>query len=241
MGKHHHHKKEMTQVDHFNTLLDQANERNACDPQCQYLKKSAELKEKYMLSIQNKKTSSHQIEEAQQNYIVFTKGQPVYDEVLDEELTKKAQKIGKQIETSLGKETKQIVTDIHSYNALLLNYTNLIDLYKKYKADNIRIKTKIKEEGNDILTNERKTFYENQGQTTLNTFFYVLTVLYIVSLVAFLIFVFVFPSDLKLMTKLGIFAGLIVLYFVCPYILSFIISILHLIYNAVPKNVHLSV
>ena len=242
MGKHHHHHHgNETQADHFNTLLDRANEINTCDTQCQFLKKSAELKEKYTQSIQNKKTSSQQVEEAQQNYIIFTKGQPVYDDVLDDELKKKALKIGKHIETLLGKETKKIVIDIHSFNAILLNYKNLIDLYKKYKVENLRLKKKIKEEGNDILTNERKTFYENQGQTTLDTFFYVLTVLYIVSLVAFLIFVFAFPSDLKLVLKLGIFAGLIVFYFVSPYILSFIISILHLIYNAVPKNVHLTV
>jgi len=114
-------------------------------------------------------------------------------------------------------------------------------LYKKYKAENLLLKKKIKDEGNDILTNERKTFYENQGQTTLNTVFYVLTVLYIICLVAFLIFVFAFPSDLKLMSKLGIFVGLIVLYFLSPYILSFIVSVAYFIYNALPKNVHLSV
>uniref|UniRef100_A0A6C0LLZ6 Uncharacterized protein n=1 Tax=viral metagenome TaxID=1070528 RepID=A0A6C0LLZ6_9ZZZZ len=241
MGTPYDNKKAPTQVDHFNKLIDQANERNSCDEQCQYLKKSTELKEKYMQSIQNKKTSSHQIEEAQQNYIVFTKGRPVYDEVLDDELTKKAQEIGKHIETSFGKETKKIIADIHSYNVLLLNHKNLIDLYKKYKAENLLLKKKIKDEGNDILTNERKTFYENQGQTTLNTVFYVLTVLYIICLVAFLIFVFAFPSDLKLMSKLGIFVGLIVLYFLSPYILSFIVSVAYFIYNALPKNVHLSV
>ena len=235
MGKHD------RQVDHFNTLLDRANELNACDQQCQFLKKSAELKEKYMQSIQNKKTSTQQIEEAQQNYIVFAKGQPVYDDVLDEELTKKARKIGKHIETSFGKETKKIITDIHSYNALLLSYRNLIDLYKKYKVENQLLKRKIKDEGNDILTNERKTFYEDQGQETLKTVFYVLTVLYIVCLVAFLIFAFAFPSDLELMSKIGIFIGLIVLYFACPYILSFIISTAYFIYKILPKNVHLTV
>lgn len=241
MGTKHHYTNQTSQADHFNTLLDQANERNACDPRCQYLKKSAELKEKYMQSIQNKKISSQQIEQEVQECIVYAKGRPVYDDGLNDEFSKKAQEIGKRIETTFGKETKKIITDIHSYNALLINYTNLIDLYKKYKVENHFLKKKIKEEGNDILTNERKTFYEDQGQETLKTIFYVLTVLYIVCLVAFLIFVFAFPSDLKLTSKLGVFAGLIVFYFVSPYILSFIISVGYFVHKILPKNVHLTI
>lgn len=241
MGKNHHHKNQTSQADHFNALLDQANERNACDPQCQYLKKSAELKEKYMQSNQNKKISSQQIEQAIQECIVYAKGRPVYDDGLNDEFSKKAHEIGKRIETTFGEETKKIITDIHSYNALLLNYKNLIDLYKKYKVENHLLKKKIKEEGNDILTNERKTFYEDQGQETLKTVFYVLTVLYIVCLVAFLIFVFAFPSELKLTSKIGIFAGLIVFYFLSPYALSLIISTAYFIYKVLPKNVHLTI
>ena len=241
MPKHHQHHNTNTQADHFNTLLDQARETVSCDPACQHRKKAQELKDKYMTMLKDEKTLPEDIRKAEKSFIVFTQGQNVYNDVLDNQLKNKAQQITTTIVDNFNKDGKKITTDINSYNVLLLNYKNVLDLYKTYKSENVELKKNIQEEGNDMLTNERKTYYENQGYTTLNTFYYVLTIIYIIILIVFLGSIFMFPSEMKMMVKFGILVGLIVLYFISPYLLSTIISIVYFIYNKLPKNVHLTI
>jgi len=242
-----HHKKQNVkkttnpQVDHFNTILDQARESVSCDAACQYRKKAQDLKDKYMNMLQGEKTLPEDLRKAEKNYIVFTKGQNAYNDVLDNQLKNKAQQITSTILDNFNKDGNKITTDINSYNVLLLNYKNVLDLYKRYKSENDELKKNIQEEGNDILTNERKTYYENEGYTTLNTFYYVLTIIYIIVLIVFLGSIFMFPSEMKMMVKFGILFGLIILYFISPYLLSTIVSIVYFIYNKLPKNVHLTI
>ena len=225
------------QLDQFNKLLEQAKEQISCDAACQYRKTAQELKDKYDAQLNCKKG----IDEAEKNYIVFTKGQNVYDDILDERLNDKAEQINSSYLYNFDKDGKKITTDINSYNVLLMNYKNVLDLYEKYKNENNELKKKIQEEGNDSLTNERKTYYEEQGYTTLHTFYYVLSVIYIIILITFFVSIFMFPSDMRMLSKFGILAGLIVLYYISPYLLSFIVSVLYFIYNRLPKNVHLTI
>ena len=241
MGKPYHskHKAPVSQTDHFNTLLDNARERVSCDSECQHRKKADELRKKYEFAKIHMNTEFKR--EAEKDYIVFAKGQQVYNDVLDEQLKEKALEIGTKIIDKFNEAGKKITTDINSYTVMLLNYKNVLDLYKTYKKENLALKKQIKEDSNDILTNERKTYYENQGNETLNTFYYVLIVIYIIILIVFLGCIFTMPSELKLMVKLGIFIGMILLYFVSPYILSAIIAGIYYIYSKMPKNVHLTV
>ena len=242
MSKHNkQHNTNTGQADHFNTLLDQARESISCDSACQHRKTAQELKNKYMHAIQQEKTLPEDIRKTQKEFIVFTKGQNVYNDILHEQLKNKVHKINETILDNFNKDGKKITTDINSYNVLLLNYKNVLDLYKTYKSENKELKKKIKEEGNDILTNERKTYYEDQGYTTLNTFHYVLSIIYIITLMVFFISIFMFPSEMSKMVKFGILVGLIILYFISSYILSFIVSIVYFIYNKLPKNVRLTI
>jgi hypothetical protein len=227
------------QITQFNNMLNDAKERVSCDSSCQHRRKASELKKRYEFAKTH--MNSDMINQAQKNFIVFAKGQPVYDEMHYEQLKRQAQIIGKAIADKFHKEATQIVSDIKSYAVLLLNYPNVLALFKTYTRENIAMKKRIKEDGNDILTNERKTFYESQGNETLNTFYYVLTIIYIIVLLVFLGCIFKMPSEMGLMVKLGIFVGLIVLYFVSPYILSAIISSIYYIYSIMPKDVHLTV
>jgi hypothetical protein len=227
------------QVTQFNNMLNDAKQRVSCDSSCQHRRKAAELKKKYEFAKTH--MNDKMIHQAQKNFIVFAKGQPVYDEIHDAQLRRQAQQIGKAIIDKFHTESSKIVSDIKSYAVLLLNYPNVLDLFNTYKRENVAMKKQIKEDGNDILTNERKTYYETQGNETLTTFFYVLTIIYIIVLLVFLGCTFAMPSEMNLVLKLGIFVGLIVLYFVSPYILSAIVSAIYYIYSIMPKDVHLTV
>lgn len=226
--------------EHFNDLLESAKQTTTCDARCQFLKQSKVLKDQYEESEVNVLTAPQKEEIAQKKLMVFTQGQDKYNQFRDNKLKQKADKIIQLYVTNIIKELKKIYSSIETYDNLLLNYNNILELYKKYKEENILLKKQIKMDSNDILTNERKTFYEDQGNDVLHTYYYILLVLYVITLIVFLVSIFVFPSDYGIIMKIGILVGLIVLFFTSSYILSSVIGLFYAIYEVLPKNMNLT-
>ena len=102
------------QLNQFNKLLEQAREKFSCDAECQRRKTAQELKDKYdeLLNRDCKK----ELREAEKNYIVFTKGQNVYDDILYEQLNEKAEENNNSFLANFNKDGKKITTDINSYS-----------------------------------------------------------------------------------------------------------------------------
>jgi hypothetical protein len=225
--------------DQFNKLLADAQAAAACDSTCQRNKKIDDLRKKYEYAKGH--MNPKMINEAEKHFFIFAKGQRVYNEMHEAKLKIQGHAVAKEVATNFKTAEHKIMDDIKNYNVLILNFPNVLDLYKTYKKQNIVLKKKIRDDGNDILTNERKTHYENQGSDALDTFFYVLTILFIIILIVFLVYVFKFRTDMPIMTKMGMFIGMIVLYFLSPYVLSAIIMAIYAIYGILPKNVHLTV
>ena len=122
---------------------------------------------------------------------------------------------------------------------MLINFKNVVELFLKYKKENKELFKELKEESNDVLTNERKTYYEDQQIDTLKFYyFYFILTIYIIVVLCFGIFSLMYSSQSSFLKKLAIFIGLIFLPFISTYILGFIISIFYKIYNIIPKNVY---
>jgi hypothetical protein len=226
--------------EHFNDLLESAKQTTTCDARCQFLKQSKVLKDQYEESEVNVLTAPQKEEIAQKKLMVFTQGQDKYNQFRDNKLKQKADKIIQLYVTNVIKELKRIYSSIETYDNLLLNYNNILELYKKYKEENTLLKKKIKMDSNDILTNERKTFYEDQGNDVLHSYYYILLVLYVVTIIAFLVSIFIFPSDFNIAIKIGILVALIILFFASSYILSSVIGLFYAVYEVLPKNMNLT-
>ena len=128
---------------------------------------------------------------------------------------------------------------INTYENLYNNFNNVNELYLNYKKDNDSLDNSFKNTRNDILTNERKTFYQNQQVDTLKFYYYyfIFTV-YCICVFCFAIFSFIYPSKTSWIIRLAIFIGLIILPFVSTWFLGLLIYILYTIYNLFPKNVY---
>lgn len=125
------------------------------------------------------------------------------------------------------------------YTAQLTEYSYLFDLNTKYDDENENYNTNTKKEFTDILKNERKTYYEDQGIDSLHSYYYWLLAVYILTVIVYVVSFFIFPTDWSPMKKIGIVGLLILLPFGSSYIMSAIIRLLHGVYNLMPKNVHL--
>ena len=155
-------------INNLNSFIQQASQTIMCDSQCQRNKLTEKLKQKYLDAKQNLSSADYNLELAEKNYVTFAKGELAYNELRDQQLHKKAELITNKFENNFDLEANNIKTQINSYDGLLINFKNVVDLFLNYKKENIELLKEIKDDTNDVLTNERKTYYQDQGIENLN-------------------------------------------------------------------------
>lgn len=223
----------------FNTLISEASDAILCNSECRKQRDADNLKQNYLNSQSNLASASNQVQVAQKKYITFTQGETGYNDLLDNQLQEKAQQISNKFTEYFEKDSQEIKTQIETYQGLLLNFKNVAELYLKYKKENVQLIKDLKNETNDVLTNERKTYYEDQKIDGLKGFYYyILLGIYIICLIGFIVFSLINPSQSNLKIKLATIIGFILLPFFSTWILGNIIYLIYKAYNLLPKNVY---
>jgi hypothetical protein len=227
------------QTAQFNSFINKATDAIMCNSDCQKSRQSEQLKQTYLDSQANVVFAPGKLHVAEKNYLTFTEGTPAYNELIDERLQKEAQQIADTFTEYFNDGAQNISTQISSYNSLILNYKNVFELYLKYKEENIELFKQLKEETNDVLTNDRKTYYQDQQIDSLKFYYYYfLLTIYVICVICYLIFSFVYPSQSTFIMRFGIFVGLVILPFFSSMILSTIIYLMNKAYEIFPKNVY---
>jgi hypothetical protein len=226
-------------LDKFNSMIDQATQAISCGPDCQNQQTSEQLKQTYLNAQTNLATAPNNVYVSRKNYIVYDEGQPAYDELINTELSQQAQSLSSYYQTSFNSECQNINFNIDTYSGLLINLKNVSDLYFKYKMDNTEMLKQLKDETNDILTNDRKTYYQDQGINNLNLYYhYFFLLIYIIVVLCYLVYNFMYTSQLSILVRGIIFVLMILLPFFSTWILEKIVSVIYYVYNWLPKNMH---
>lgn len=228
-------------MNQFNELISQASDAVLCNPACQQQRKSEELKQKYINAQENAASASVQITTSKKNYMVFTQGETVYNESQQVEYAKEAQEIADAYSENFDEESAKLNIQIDSYGGLLLNFRNVSDYFDKLVAENRQLFLELKDETNDVLTNERKTYYEDQRIDGLkHYYYYILLAIYVVCVICFVVFAVIYPSPSSFKMRLLLLVILIALPFVSSWILGNIIYVIYKLYGLLPKNVYVS-
>ena len=223
----------------FNTLISQASDAVLCNSECRKQRETDKLKQNYLNSQTNLASASNQVQVAQKNYVTFTKGASGYNDLQEKQLQEKAQEIIDKFTEHFDNDSEEITTQIDTYEGLLINFKNVAELYLKYKTENVQLIKDLKDETNDVLTNERKTYYEDQKIDGLKSFYYyILLGIYIIFLIGFIYFSLMYPSQTSFRVKLVPIVGFIMLPFFSTWILGKIIAIIYTAYEMLPKNVY---
>ena len=226
-------------LDKFNSMIEKASQIVICDENCQKQKMVEELRQKYSDAQTNLATAPNNVFVSRKNYVVYDKGLPVYDELIESELLKQAKELSTYFKTNFDAECQNILLNVETYNGLRINLTNVFELYLRYKEENIELFKKLQDETNDILTNDRKTFYQDQGIDNLKFFYsYFILIIYIIAVLCYVAFSFMYPSNLSMLLKIVVLILMILLPFFSTWILGKIIGIIYDIYYLLPKNVH---
>lgn len=223
----------------FNSFLDQATQAISCGSDCQKQRTEQELKDKYLYAQSNLTLAEPEFQLAKRNYYTYVSGENGYNEMIEKELKEISDITVEKYKETYHDEIEKIKSQLDTYNGLLLNFTNVVDLDRKYKMENKQLYNQLKEDTNDILTNERKTYYEDQGNESLNNYYYyILWIIYIVVLICLIIFSLLYPSQSSLKSKLLLIAFFIVLPFISTWMLGKVIYIVYWLFGLLPKNVY---
>lgn len=226
-------------VNKFNTLISQASDAILCNSDCKKQRKTDKLKQDFLNSQSNLASAPSQVQMSEEKYITFTQGKSAYNELLDEQLQEKAEEISNKFIEFFKTDSQEIKTQIETYHGLLLNFKNVVDLYLKYKTENVELVKNLKQESSDILTNERKTYYEDQKIYGLKSFYYyIFLIIYIICFIAFVVFTMLYQPQTDLKKKIATFLGFALLPFLSTRILGSIISLAYKLYNLLPTNVY---
>lgn len=226
-------------LNRFNSFLNIATETIACGSECQQNKMAEELKNKYLKAQSNLTLAEPEYQVAKQNYYTFVSGQSGYDEMIEKELKQNAELTTKIFKENYDNKINNIKTLLDTYNGTLINFRNIFDLYKKYKKENIILSKQLKEDTNDILTNERRTYYQDQEITSLNNYYYYfLLTIYIVVVICYVIFSLIYPSQFSFIFRFVLFIIFLILPFISTWILGKIIWLVYWLFDMLPKNVY---
>ena len=226
-------------LDKFNSMIDQATQAISCGSDCQNKQTSEQLKQDYLNAKTNLATAPNNVYVSRKNYIVYEEGQPAYDQLIISELTQKAESLSSYYQTNFESECQNINFNVQTYSGLLINLINIFDLYLKYKKENIELQKKLKEETNDILTNDRKTYYQDQGIDNLQFFYhYFLLLIYIIVVLCYVVYNFMYTTQLSVLVRIILFIVMVLLPFFSTWILEKIVSFIYDVYNLLPKNAH---
>jgi hypothetical protein len=231
---------DLPDVSTFNSLVTTVKNKLTCNAACQKEKQEKKLKQKLDKSEVNLLSAPNKFKDAQKNYITFSQGELAYNELLDKQLIEKANIITTEFQDSFNEISNKINTQVDTYNGILINFNNIVDLYLKYKKENTQLIKELKNTNGDIVTNDRKTFYQEEQIQHLNFYYYkIILIIYIVCVVCFAIFSFIYPSKTNWKTQLLTFIALVLLPFVSTWILGTIIYLKHKIFSFLPKDVYL--
>ena len=104
--------------------------------------------------------------------------------------------------------------------------------------ENTELEKELKDTVSDILTNDRKTFYEDQGIENLNYYYSFIRTIYIIVAIGFSISLFFVANQFSFFKKIGIILLLSLYPFISTRLLSWIIQLYYVVVNALPKNMY---
>jgi hypothetical protein len=231
--------KQMAANNNFNDFLNNASQMVNCGPgsECQKKEVTSSLEKKYLDAKLNVDVAPLQLETAKKNYYIYKDGRHSYNGMIEKELTQKAETITNVITEKFNEEIENANIMNSYYNTIQNNSENTIELYNEYLKKNKDLNALIKASHGDVLTNDRKTYYETEAIDRLNmwnTFF--LSVYYIL-VAAFCLAMFFSPNNFSLPKKL-VFIFLLIVY---PFVIHKIVVPIYKYMNTSIKNTETNV
>lgn len=226
--------KQMDTNSSINSLIDNATKLIMCPPgsACEKENVSAELNRELQDAIINEQVAPLRLANAKRYYYTYTKGQSSYNGMLEKELQEKSRLITKQIADKFIEEIENAVTMNMFFNTSQINSENTVELYNEYLKKNAEMAELIKNSRGDVLTNDRKTYYETEAMEKLKMWHTLIISIYWILVVTFILSLFLSTSTMS-RTKQIVLVVLLILY---PFIIHKVVVYFYNLFSTTIKN-----
>jgi hypothetical protein len=191
-------------VEKVNSTLEESSQALLCGPDCQAQQNINNLRQIYLDAELNLQTAPGQLSVAEKNYLLSTLGEAGYDDYMTTKLTVTSNQIGDKITAAFTNTVQHSYSLNDLYETLYTNYEYLDDLYDNYVSVNTDLKKDINNATGDVVTSDRKTYYESQNYNYLKNWYIVYKFIYIIIIIIFIIFLFVRRSEYSIISRIFI-------------------------------------
>lgn len=229
-------------IEQVNDALAKSESSLTCGPDCQAQQSIQTLRQIYLDAQLNLQTAPTTLSVAEKNYLVSTLGESGYSDYMTTRYSVQASQIGDKITSSFEKVANESTKLSDIYETLYTNYDYLEDLYNNYATVNTALKTDINNATGDVVTSDRKTYYESQNYSYLKNWYIVYKFVYIVIIIIFIIFLFVRKSEYSFVSRVFI----LILFILYPiYITQSVFwiwnKVILRIWELLPSNIYKSI
>jgi hypothetical protein len=228
-------------MNQFNSLLQKSQKAMLCGPDCQKAEATRTLEQNYLAAQVNVQTAPAQLQEAAKNFFSYTQGPAGYRSHLNKDLQSKADDIVEKLKNTFGENMSSAKTLTGTYTTQLINSQYAKEIYDKYLEENKKYKIRLQDDSYDIFTNDRKTYYEDQGIDSLKWWYTLFFRLYAILIFAYILFLFISQSNYSIFIRIFILLGLILYPFAAPRIFNYLVQIYYRIISVLPKNTYLDI
>jgi hypothetical protein len=222
----------------FNDMIKKAQGILVCDAACQAQRGRNNLRQKYLDAKQNYLTAPEQVEHTFKNYYVYEKGELAYNQEQEKILEKRANVIVQQFSQSFRENMTQSKVLMESYTSLLVNFQHVSDYLINLTKENAILRKKLDDLRADIITNDRKTYYEDQGIDSLYFYYRIFLGVYVLILLVFLGCMFFKQSHFTRGKQATILVFMILYLFLATPFFIWMIDSFKKIGEMLPKNVY---
>jgi len=224
-------------INDFNKLLQEASNSIMCGPECQQNKEKSKLYQNYLDAKTTMINAPQMVDETAKKYYMYSEGPIGYNNYINQNLEQKLSIINKEIIAKFKDNLNKANSNLELYKGISVNYAYVLELYEYYLKDNKKLETRYKNKTADTLTNDRKTYYENQGIESLN--YYYKLVLFIYFGVSFFLFWLLYLNIGVSRLKKIVIVLCVILYPICAIpIIRLILWFYHNLITLLPKNIY---
>ena len=202
--------------------------------ECKKTKEKKDLEKKYLEAKLNAKTAPSQLQNAERNLMVFEGGSAKYNKHMKSEFESQAYQIAETFNQSFQEELTNVNTNIKTYESLLTNYTNVLELYQMITKENLLLKKDIAITSGDIITNNRKSIYENQIIDNLHYWYGWIRFFYIIIIISFVIGLFLLSWE----TPRRNYVIVLIILCIYPFIIYYLVSLEKKLFYWLGWNLH---
>jgi hypothetical protein len=225
-------------VDKFNKMIDQASKLVSCDAECQRTKRQELLKKKFADARANLQTAPDQLSLASKQYFAFSNGKTKYEEITMQELVKKSQLLSSEIATNFLGETDAARNSLRDYSDALTDAKIANEYNNELMKKIVQLQNILYNEINGTVTNNRKSYYENESMANLRKWNYIFIIVFFVIVIGLAISFVLVPNTNSNTKKIVICIMLALYPFYILYVANICIRVYNLVLKVLPKNIY---